>query len=591
MSLRPGGGGRRGRGEARRGKYKKGVDLVEARRRREEGFVEIRKDKRGDSLSRKRRLVFSSSEDSVNIQGAESIYQGSLACHRHGVGISAEFSEDEMEKISEMALWLCSEDQAQQIKASTYFRKITSLGVRDPYSLPPSLHLCSYLKCIYQSDGSLLFHSEETGPIDLVIKAGVVPRLVHFISRNDLQAQQFEAARTLVNITSGTSEQTRVTVDDHDAVPNLVQLLSSQNEELREQAVCALGNIAGDSSTCRDIVLANGALIQLISLLNPRSKLSMLRTASWALSNFFRGDPVTIDYQIKSALSVLQKLLYSNDDTILENACWGLAYLFGGTENQLVDIFDGDGVITRLVQLLMHPSPAVKTVSLKTLANISAGDDSQSQVIVDKGVLSCLLQFLKSHDHNSSIRQLTGRIISNIIAGNHSQVQLVIDSKIIPPLISQLKHAEFNVKREAAFVILNATSRGTFEQIHFIANQGCIPSLCNLLGSLDSEVVAVCLEALENMLKVGEAEKELGNEDGAVNVYAQEVDDCDGLAKIEDLQLHPHPAISHAAIRMLERYWEEDEDDNDGVNEAGEEDKRDEGDDGDNSADAQTTVR
>ncbi|XP_078447697.1 importin subunit alpha-like isoform X2 [Wolffia australiana] len=559
MSLRPGGGGRRGRGEARRGKYKKGVDLVEARRRREEGFVEIRKDKRGDSLSRKRRLVFSSSEDSVNIQGAESIYQGSLACHRHGVGISAEFSEDEMEKISEMALWLCSEDQAQQIKASTYFRKITSL--------------------------------EETGPIDLVIKAGVVPRLVHFISRNDLQAQQFEAARTLVNITSGTSEQTRVTVDDHDAVPNLVQLLSSQNEELREQAVCALGNIAGDSSTCRDIVLANGALIQLISLLNPRSKLSMLRTASWALSNFFRGDPVTIDYQIKSALSVLQKLLYSNDDTILENACWGLAYLFGGTENQLVDIFDGDGVITRLVQLLMHPSPAVKTVSLKTLANISAGDDSQSQVIVDKGVLSCLLQFLKSHDHNSSIRQLTGRIISNIIAGNHSQVQLVIDSKIIPPLISQLKHAEFNVKREAAFVILNATSRGTFEQIHFIANQGCIPSLCNLLGSLDSEVVAVCLEALENMLKVGEAEKELGNEDGAVNVYAQEVDDCDGLAKIEDLQLHPHPAISHAAIRMLERYWEEDEDDNDGVNEAGEEDKRDEGDDGDNSADAQTTVR
>ena len=77
----------------------------------------------------------------------------------------------------------------------------------------------------------------------------------------------------------------------------------------------------------------------------------------------------------------------------------------------------------------------------------------------------------------------------------------------------------------------------------------------------------MCLEALGNMLKAGEADEELDTKESTINVYAREVDDCDGLAKIENLQFHPLISISQAAILMLERYWEgedDDKDDNDG---------------------------
>jgi hypothetical protein len=54
-------------------------------------------------------------------------------------------------------------------------------------------------------------------------------------------------------------------------------------------SVWALGNIAGDAPNCRDYVLSQGALPPLLALLNENHKLSMLRNATWTLSNFCRG--------------------------------------------------------------------------------------------------------------------------------------------------------------------------------------------------------------------------------------------------------------------------------------------------------------
>ena len=101
------------------------------------------------------------------------------------------------------------------------------------------------------------------------------------------------------------------------AVPEFINLLSSPVLDVREQAVWALGNIAGDSPQCRDYVLQQGALRPLLTLLSENHKLSMLRNATWTLSNFCRGKNPQPEWElVNDMLSLtLPSLIFAIDFT------------------------------------------------------------------------------------------------------------------------------------------------------------------------------------------------------------------------------------------------------------------------------------
>ncbi|KAK7337530.1 hypothetical protein VNO77_18110 [Canavalia gladiata] len=439
--------------------------------------------------------------------------------------------------LSDMIQGVRSDDTAAQLKAATHFRKMVSQGFKVP--------------------------------IDMMVRVGLVHRFLEFLRRRDERQLQFEAAWILTYVSSGISQHTKLLVD-LGAIPLFVQLLSSKTLDIVEQAVWALGNIAGDSPSYRDIVLDHGALEPLLSQLPSMSRLPslsrllpkrtsivldlelpMLRTAVWTLTNFFYGKPGVEFEKVKPALPVLLQLIYLTDEQILTDACWALSYLSDGSVLNIEAIIEG-GFCPRLMKLLGHPSEAIVVPAIRTLGNIVAGNDTLTQLVIDNQVLSRLYQVITQNDSKIILKEACW-IISNITAGNRTQKQAVIDANLILPLVNLLRSAKFDVKKEAAWAISNATSAGSHEQIRKLAKEGCIQPLCDLLTCPDPKIVAVCLEGLENILVVGEADKE----DDGVNMFANMVYHCGGLRKIEILQTHESIEVFEKSMSILERFWAE----------------------------------
>ena len=124
---------------------------------------------------------------------------------------------------------------------------------------------------------------------------------------------------------------------------------------------------------------------------------------------------------------------------------------------------------------------------------------------------------------------------------------------IIPPLLNILQNADFKTKKEACWAISNATSGGLQEpnQIRYLVTQGCIKPMCDLLQSMDNKIIQVALDGLENILKVGDMDKEAAGP-GGVNKYAQFIEEAGGMVSIHNLQHHQNLEIYKKCFYIMD---------------------------------------
>ena len=226
-----------------------------------------------------------------------------------------------------------------------------------------------------------LLSIESNPPIDQVIEAGAVKRLVEILKWQSDMRLQVEAAWALTNITSGTTAHVAAVVDA-EAVSVFVMRLSSPVEDVAEQCAWAIGNIAGDSTPYRDVVLRAHALGPLLGLLPQSSRVSTLRTTTWALSNLCRGKPKPDFHLVSPALPCLAELICAVDEEVMTDACWALSYLSDGSNKKVQAVIEA-GAVPRLVELLGHTSPSVQTPALRAIGNIVTGEERQTQVVID----------------------------------------------------------------------------------------------------------------------------------------------------------------------------------------------------------------
>uniref|UniRef100_T1IVG4 Importin subunit alpha n=1 Tax=Strigamia maritima TaxID=126957 RepID=T1IVG4_STRMM len=422
----------------------KGKDQDEMRRRRNEVTVELRKNKREESLLKRRNVPQTDSTD-----------------------------EEETDKglnhtsLETIVLNASSNQPSLQLSAVQAARKLLS--------------------------------SDRNPPIDDLIQSGILPILVHCLECHENASLQFEAAWALTNIASGTSQQTQAVVNAG-AVPLFLQLLHSPHQNVCEQAVWALGNIIGDGPGLRDYVISLGVVQPLLAFINPEIPISFLRNVTWVIVNLCRNkDPSPPAETINEILPALCMLIHHTDVNILVDTVWALSYLTDGGNDQIQMVIDC-GVVQYLVPLLSHKEVKVQTAALRAVGNIVTGSDEQTQVVLNCNALShfpALLTHQKDKINKESVW-----FLSNITAGNQQQVQAVIDANLIPLIIHHLGRGDFQTQKEAAWAISNLTISGNKNQVAYLVQEGVIPPFCSLLTCKDVQVIQVVLDGITNILKM-----------------------------------------------------------------------------------------
>jgi importin subunit alpha-1 len=107
---------------------------------------------------------------------------------------------------------------------------------------------------------------------------------------------------------------------------------------------------------------------------------------------------------------------------------------------------------------------------------------------LDYGVLPPIRHLLLNHN-NKLILKESCWAISNITAGSKEQIQSVIDADLIPSVIQLVDTNDFEVKREAVWVLRNAIKGGTPKQFEYLINHGVVKALCNTLLVKDIETI------------------------------------------------------------------------------------------------------
>lgn len=505
--------------QARKKDFKKALTLEDGRRKRNEAAVQIRKNKRQESL-RKRRMMARSRPASAGAAASKDAAGGLTA-----LADSSASNPASVEQLATYRAACMSEDPVQQYNGTRQVRRLLS--------------------------------RERNPPVNEVIASGLLPRFLSFLTRQDQPKLQFEAAWALTNVAS--TEHTAVVVD-LGVVPYLVQLLRSANPDVREQSLWCLGNIAGDGPAYRDMILRTpDALANLLLNITHAANLSMTRNATWTLSNFCRGKPQPALELVRPAAPVVAQLLKHTDAEVLTDACWSLSYISDGANSRIQAVIE-TGCVPTLVGLLQHPEHAVSTPALRCIGNIVSGDDSQTQAVIDAGALPVLVQLMNSGRRN--LRKESCWTMSNIAAGTPAQMATLLSTPgFIEALFNNMNNGEWSIRKEATWAVSNLTTSGTDAQIRGLAQCGAIEALCGMLAYSDAKILLVAMDSLAAILRVGE-------QDGHMQ-YVDKVEELEGLDRIEDLQDHEDDEVYNKAAELVRSFFDAEGEEDDAMQQEG----------------------
>ncbi|XP_052550682.1 armadillo repeat-containing protein 3 isoform X1 [Tympanuchus pallidicinctus] len=211
-------------------------------------------------------------------------------------------------------------------------------------------------------------------------------------------------------------------------IPQLVQLLSSDDEEVKEAAVIALANLTTASPSNASAVAEAEGIEPLVKTLNTERHEAVANAAA-VLTNMAMQEPLRLCIQSHGVMSVLTEPLRSASSRVQSRAALAVA-AFGCDANARSELRDAGG-LGPLVELLHSKDKEVRRNACWAVM-VCASDELTAVELCRLGALDILEEVnrLTGHRNNFSEAALE-RLLDNNLSQKYSQMGYLSSSNVI----------------------------------------------------------------------------------------------------------------------------------------------------------------
>lgn len=271
------------------------------------------------------------------------------------------------------------------------------------------------------------------------------------------------------------------------------------------------------------------------------------------LSNFARGPTFLSRLDASELMKTGAKFLASDHEETVIDSLWVLSGLSSWENECLQDVF-ALGVVPKLIEICRRSNASSMIPALRTLGNLAAGDDLQTQHLLNAGLLDILVPLLSSTQPRN-IRKEAFWILSNILAGTIDQIEMTRSHHCLDYLKAGMTDTDFLIKKEALHGLTNLTKCKQINKLVGVLRQlGLIEELVKALSHHDSNFLYNVLVSIHAILRAGtdyvDPSKPYGSNEIAVFFAG-----IGGITALEDLQAKSNETIYNFAVAILKEHF------------------------------------
>ena len=326
-----------------------------------------------------------------------------------------------------------------------------------------------------------------------------------------------------------------------------VSAVNKSRPKSSAQAIWALGNIAGDGSELRTLLLKENIHKFLFHFAKENHRKLIQRPLSFFFMNISREQASLMYEDFEIIVAALKILLYSEDSETKGQCLFALGIICLDNPKRIQGILNLN-ILPVVLEYTRDLSITIHDPALKLIGNISIGDNGHVDCLFKANVLDYI--DLAFENSSFKVKKEAVYIISNIIGTDLYCLQKVLDHPVILKVIDLLTINDLSVLKELSYVFYNIGFVGNIAQFKILIEKSVFYKMKYALNTLDATILKNFLHFIKTVLKF----LEINKMDDYREVFLQS--GC--LEVIEGLQKHMNACVYELIVDII-KHFEHDE--------------------------------